>query len=173
MCGIIHPLPNTPSWRGAQLKKKAQGQLYLYLLPFTLYLVHKTKIHWEYQVFKWLPWYLKLGACLKLFVYVYVCSLQHLLWIKRCILFELLVNMVCMLYKIQEEIMYISMQLNACIYFWLVVLTRSKIYSSKRWSVSTVDKLVKFFQVRLYIWHTWISRQTEKQEENNWKYCGP
>jgi hypothetical protein len=24
--------PNTPSWRGAQLKKKAQGELYLYLL---------------------------------------------------------------------------------------------------------------------------------------------
>jgi len=28
MCGAILPLPNTPSWRGAQLKK-AQG-LYLY-----------------------------------------------------------------------------------------------------------------------------------------------
>jgi len=26
----IPPLPNTPSWRGAQLKK-ARGQLYLYL----------------------------------------------------------------------------------------------------------------------------------------------
>jgi hypothetical protein len=31
MCGFIPPLPNTPSWRGAQLKKRAQGQLYLYL----------------------------------------------------------------------------------------------------------------------------------------------
>jgi hypothetical protein len=30
MSGAIYPLPNTPSWRGAQLKK-AQGQLYLYL----------------------------------------------------------------------------------------------------------------------------------------------
>jgi hypothetical protein len=29
MRGAIHPLPNTPSWRGAHLK--AQGQLYLYL----------------------------------------------------------------------------------------------------------------------------------------------
>jgi hypothetical protein len=28
MRGVIHPLPNTPSWRGAQLK--AKGQLYLY-----------------------------------------------------------------------------------------------------------------------------------------------
>jgi hypothetical protein len=28
MSGAIPPLPNTPSWRGAQLKK-AQGQLYL------------------------------------------------------------------------------------------------------------------------------------------------
>jgi hypothetical protein len=27
MRGAIPPLPNTPSWRGAQLKK-AQGQLY-------------------------------------------------------------------------------------------------------------------------------------------------
>jgi len=33
MRGAIPPLPNTPSWRGAQLKK-ARGQLYLYLLPF-------------------------------------------------------------------------------------------------------------------------------------------
>jgi cell division protein FtsN len=31
MRGAIPPLPNTHSWRGAQLKK-AQGQLYLYLL---------------------------------------------------------------------------------------------------------------------------------------------
>jgi len=31
MHGAIPPLPNTPSWRGAQSKKKAQGQLYLYL----------------------------------------------------------------------------------------------------------------------------------------------
>jgi hypothetical protein len=33
MSGAIPPLPNTPSWCGAQLKRKAQGQLYLY---FTL-----------------------------------------------------------------------------------------------------------------------------------------
>jgi hypothetical protein len=32
MCGTMPLLPNTPSWRGAQFKKKAQGQLYLYLL---------------------------------------------------------------------------------------------------------------------------------------------
>jgi hypothetical protein len=32
MCGPIPPLPNTPSWRGAQLK--AQGHLYLYILPY-------------------------------------------------------------------------------------------------------------------------------------------
>jgi hypothetical protein len=31
MCVATPPLPNTPSWRGAQLKK-AQGQFYLYLL---------------------------------------------------------------------------------------------------------------------------------------------
>jgi hypothetical protein len=31
MRGAIPPLPNTLSWRGAQFKK-AQGQLYIYLL---------------------------------------------------------------------------------------------------------------------------------------------
>jgi hypothetical protein len=31
MRGAIPPLPNTPSWRGAQLQRKAQGQLYFYL----------------------------------------------------------------------------------------------------------------------------------------------
>jgi hypothetical protein len=30
MSGAIYPLPNTPSWRHAQLK--AQGQLYLHVL---------------------------------------------------------------------------------------------------------------------------------------------
>jgi hypothetical protein len=30
MHGAILPLPNTPSWHGAQFKKKAQGQIYLY-----------------------------------------------------------------------------------------------------------------------------------------------
>jgi hypothetical protein len=30
MSGAIPPLPNTPSWRGVQLKK-AQGQLHVYL----------------------------------------------------------------------------------------------------------------------------------------------
>jgi len=29
MCGPIPPLPNTPSWHGAQFKKITQGQLYL------------------------------------------------------------------------------------------------------------------------------------------------
>jgi hypothetical protein len=32
MRGAISPLPNTPTWRGAQLKRKAQGQLHLCLL---------------------------------------------------------------------------------------------------------------------------------------------
>jgi hypothetical protein len=35
MSGAIPPLPNTPSWRGAQLKK-TQGQLYLYLIVTTV-----------------------------------------------------------------------------------------------------------------------------------------
>jgi len=30
MRGAKTPLPSTPSWRGAQLRKKARGQLYLY-----------------------------------------------------------------------------------------------------------------------------------------------
>jgi len=30
MTGTIPLHPGTPSWRGAQLKKKAQGQLYLF-----------------------------------------------------------------------------------------------------------------------------------------------
>jgi hypothetical protein len=37
MRGAIPPIPNTPSWGGAQLKgKKAQGKIYLYLLPLIL-----------------------------------------------------------------------------------------------------------------------------------------
>jgi hypothetical protein len=36
MRGAIPPLPNTPSWRGAQLKK-AQGQLYLFRILFPQY----------------------------------------------------------------------------------------------------------------------------------------
>jgi hypothetical protein len=32
MGGAIPPLPNMPSWRDAQFRIKAQGQLYLYLL---------------------------------------------------------------------------------------------------------------------------------------------
>jgi len=31
MHGDIPPLPNTPSWRGTQLNKETQGQLYIYL----------------------------------------------------------------------------------------------------------------------------------------------
>jgi hypothetical protein len=30
--GAIFPLPNTPSWRGVQLKKETPEQLYLYLV---------------------------------------------------------------------------------------------------------------------------------------------
>jgi len=32
MCGAIHPIPNTPLWRDAQLKEKAQRKLYLHRL---------------------------------------------------------------------------------------------------------------------------------------------
>jgi len=39
MSGAIPPLPDTPSWRGAQLKK-SQGKLYYTLLYFTLYTVN-------------------------------------------------------------------------------------------------------------------------------------
>jgi hypothetical protein len=35
MHGAITPLPNTPLWRGVQLKK-AQGQIYLLLFPLPL-----------------------------------------------------------------------------------------------------------------------------------------
>jgi hypothetical protein len=35
MCGAVSPLPNTISWRGAQFRKKAQGQIYLYLNKFS------------------------------------------------------------------------------------------------------------------------------------------
>jgi hypothetical protein len=31
MSGSVPPLPNMPSWLGAELKRKAQGQLYLHL----------------------------------------------------------------------------------------------------------------------------------------------
>jgi hypothetical protein len=36
MGGAVHPLPNTPSWRGAPLGG-AQGQLYLYLLYILIF----------------------------------------------------------------------------------------------------------------------------------------
>jgi hypothetical protein len=35
MRGGITPLPNTPSWRGAQLKE-AQGKLYIYIYLYGL-----------------------------------------------------------------------------------------------------------------------------------------
>jgi len=40
MHGVTYLLPNTPSWRGAQLK--AQGQLYLYLILGTVYIVNMS-----------------------------------------------------------------------------------------------------------------------------------
>jgi hypothetical protein len=43
MSGAIPPLPNTPSWRGAQLK--TQGQLYLYLLIPKLYIEELHKLY--------------------------------------------------------------------------------------------------------------------------------
>jgi hypothetical protein len=42
MRGAIPPLPNMPSWRGAQFKK-TQGQLYLYLFIWVLSSVSYTK----------------------------------------------------------------------------------------------------------------------------------
>jgi hypothetical protein len=52
MRGAIPPLPNTPSWRGAQLKKEAQGQLYLYIwlillrlpVPWINVLIHSVLV---------------------------------------------------------------------------------------------------------------------------------
>jgi hypothetical protein len=45
MSGTITPLPNTPSWRGAQLKK-AQGQLYLHqYLLYINYMKNNSKGH--------------------------------------------------------------------------------------------------------------------------------
>jgi heme/copper-type cytochrome/quinol oxidase subunit 2 len=38
MRGAIPPLPNTPSWRGAQLKKP-QGQLYILLIIIIVIIV--------------------------------------------------------------------------------------------------------------------------------------
>jgi len=35
----IPPLPNTPSWRCAELQKKAQGQLLLYLYTYLVSLI--------------------------------------------------------------------------------------------------------------------------------------
>jgi hypothetical protein len=40
MRGAIPLLPNTPSWRGAQLKN---GQLYLYLLPCLVALINDVQ----------------------------------------------------------------------------------------------------------------------------------
>jgi hypothetical protein len=55
MRGAIPPLPNTPSWRGAQLK--AQEQVYFLLLPmyikfskWTLPLGFTTKIWHEFPI---------------------------------------------------------------------------------------------------------------------------
>jgi len=33
MSGAIPPLPNTPAWRGAQLKHRDSSTFYLYLIP--------------------------------------------------------------------------------------------------------------------------------------------
>jgi hypothetical protein len=40
MSGAISPLPNTPSWRGPQLKKQRDNLLSLSLLSFLLLFVH-------------------------------------------------------------------------------------------------------------------------------------
>jgi hypothetical protein len=51
MGGAVPPLPNTPSWRGAQLGG-AQGQLYLYLYVNKLYCPYKlddtVRRTWKY-----------------------------------------------------------------------------------------------------------------------------
>jgi hypothetical protein len=49
MTGAILPLPNTPSWRDAQLKN-AQGQIYLYLYLY-LYLSTSRALY-KYQEIK-------------------------------------------------------------------------------------------------------------------------
>jgi len=41
MCGAVPPLPNAPSWRGAQLGG-AQGQLYPMLCMFKSYVKRET-----------------------------------------------------------------------------------------------------------------------------------
>jgi hypothetical protein len=48
MSGAIPSLPNTPSWRGAQLK--SQGQLYLYLILSVHYKrLEETRIEIEWR----------------------------------------------------------------------------------------------------------------------------
>jgi hypothetical protein len=42
MCGIIPPLPNTPSWRGDQLKHR-------YNFTFTLYIYSEKKSHYQHE----------------------------------------------------------------------------------------------------------------------------
>jgi hypothetical protein len=51
MSGAIHPLPNTPSWRGTQFK--AQEQLYLYLTVAMFRLSIRTVMY----VVKWIVHY--------------------------------------------------------------------------------------------------------------------
>jgi len=47
MSGDIPPPPNTPSWRGAQLRK-AQGQPTFYLLNFTVSQIFLLYLHKHY-----------------------------------------------------------------------------------------------------------------------------
>jgi hypothetical protein len=42
MCGDIPPFPSTPSWHGAQLKKKAEGQICLYTVKGMKFIVRLT-----------------------------------------------------------------------------------------------------------------------------------
>jgi hypothetical protein len=56
MCGSVPPLPNTPLWRGAQLK--AQGQFYIHLYVISACVVYTSEVK---HIF----------ACVGLCVYIY------------------------------------------------------------------------------------------------------
>jgi hypothetical protein len=53
MRGAIPPLPSTPSWRGAQLKK-AQGQIYLYLEMNRKFCIAYSDILGTWSLLPWL-----------------------------------------------------------------------------------------------------------------------
>jgi len=63
MNGAMPPFPNTPSWRGAQLEKKYQGQFFLlprmlnkkefcdlYRSPCTVRMLKSRRLWWAWHV---------------------------------------------------------------------------------------------------------------------------